>query len=311
MDHRNKEKAAERPGENASPNQSHKETPSGTQDKDKGKGKSFVDNMWSSSKMAAGALSGGTPELANIGGPSSKSTGSQPSSQSGPSSAVQDAALRQGPQSRHTDTTSIAETSFKGQPGTNHGTSQAFDKFLDGQGNPLPTIQQHQMGLSNHSSQRVEASDGSAVVDLLNQAWDEEEPQSRSDEDETLSLADTQKLRDALFGGTPGPALPWDHLLNFTPEFVISGHPAGHADSRDHLGTADLQTTKSTWLSQWHDVLSAYTEEVWGDLGPLVAQARREIDTLTFPENHKMADEDGQGALGRLRMILAHVRGSA
>lgn len=150
----------------------------------------------------------------------------------------------------------------------------------------------------------AEAMDGSAVINLLSLPDDEDvmSPQEGDISPETIA-----NLRSALFDHpSSGQRLPWDSLLNFTPHFVsLDTSPA---DAKLHLGTADENVVRSTWIHQWDDVLSAYTDEVWGDLAALASEARREIKEVEEGGLEGMGAE--KSALGRLRMILAHVRGS-
>ncbi|MBP0718385.1 hypothetical protein J8I33_34355, partial [Burkholderia sp. AcTa6-5] len=66
---------------------------------------------------------------------------------------------------------------------------------------------------------------------------------------------------------------------------------------------------RQVWLQQWGGVLEAYTDEVWGDLDALVAKAKSEVDELTANPDASSAGNAELKALGRLRQILAHVRG--
>jgi hypothetical protein len=177
-----------------------------------------------------------------------------------------------------------------------------------------------------------EAADGAAVLQLLGQVnlVDETEP-SFADYNHELPPDDMARLRNALFTSTR-EAL-WDDLLNFTPDFLARRprepppqpqhhhqhhhyHQQQQQEEEDHAaeasrmytGTADQVDGRQIWLAQWGDVLSAYTEQVWGDLEPLAAQAKREVEELRAAQGG-----DGPGAepkgLRRLRQILGHVRG--
>ena len=185
--------------------------------------------------------------------------------------------------------------------------SQAFDDFVNGQEQRLPQEPSRAEPGSGWTMGHSEATDGSAVVDILSQPLSLDEMPGEDDQDDGLTPAAAAKLREALFG-SPGSSISWDDLLNFTPQFL-----AGPGDEIEsalvHLGTTDPSAAREIWLSQWQDVLSAYTDEVWGDLGTLAAEARKEVDDLVLQDRDR-GGELGGGALGRLRMILAHVRGS-
>lgn len=201
-----------------------------------------------------------------------------------------------------------------------HHSSKAFDDFVEAR-QPLPELGEAQLGMQNlvsvplgrqSSSTAVaeaEAADGSAIADILSQPDDPSTLPTMEEQPEAISAEDAAKLRAALFDGPSSGGLPWDHLLNFTPEFAslqsISGDLQNERQS--HIGVADPERATDIWLRQWHDVLASYTDEVWGDLGTLVEQAKREV------QKDMSGSSDGRAeppALSRLKMILAHIRGA-
>ncbi|KAI0450143.1 hypothetical protein F5B21DRAFT_492182 [Xylaria acuta] len=147
--------------------------------------------------------------------------------------------------------------------------------------------------------------DGSEVVDLL-----ETGPMVDEDSDE-LYMTDEEllPLRRALFGEGTSTGTSWDSTLNFVPEF-ISNRGMGNSDEyrqlTQHLGLSNAAEARDIWFSQWDNVLSSYTDEVWGDLTPLVVAARQELKAVsTIPDG---TTGNGLNALRRLQQILAHVR---
>jgi hypothetical protein len=152
------------------------------------------------------------------------------------------------------------------------------------------------------SIKEQEALDGSDVVAYLSQPDDWES--LPVEEPEELTVSEIARLQDALFGS--GSTWPfWDQLLNFSPDFVAS--TAGSDRSAEmHMGTTDTELARSIWLKQWNDVLSSYTDEVWGDLGPLTTAVKRELQECTQTE---VSQHPSTTALSRLRLILSHVRG--
>ncbi len=159
-----------------------------------------------------------------------------------------------------------------------------------------------------------ERHDGSAVVDLLSQA-DDDAPTFH--EEPSISEGELETLRRAPLSDGPPSASGWDNMLNFIPDFVRSdpdgGYTQGHHDSwkaeqtRSTLGLAHSPEAAHVWLEQWQDVLRKYTDEVWGDLTPLVRQAREEVAELETQPGRPSPDVT---ALLRLRQILGHIRGS-
>lgn len=155
---------------------------------------------------------------------------------------------------------------------------------------------------------QTQSTDGAPVVDLLSQLDEEEAMAPEAGLDEDISPDTVQSLRAALFAAN-GHSHPvsWDSLLNLTPDYVL--HPAeGVGEAELHFGTSEHQAVREGWYQQWEHVLSAYTDQVWGDLLPLAAEARREVDELA----QKGTDDEPQipKALHRLKMILAHIQRS-
>ncbi|KAI0109617.1 hypothetical protein GGR51DRAFT_558310 [Nemania sp. FL0031] len=148
--------------------------------------------------------------------------------------------------------------------------------------------------------------DGSEVVDLLEAGPIVEEDDDRSHMTDKELLA----LRTALFGERLSKGTDWDDALNFVPDF-ISNHSMSNGEGyqrlAEHLGVSNVAEARDIWFSQWDNILSSYTDEVWGDLNPLVMAARQEIRSLsTSPEG---STTGGLNAVRRLQQILAHVRG--
>jgi hypothetical protein len=157
--------------------------------------------------------------------------------------------------------------------------------------------------------------DGAAVVSLLDGPSDEldavllgaEDPEA---EDDALTPGAAAKLREALFPANSSSSGPrWDDLLNFNPDFLTEPGPLAEAEMQLHLGTTDSAEARSNWLQLWGNVLTGYTDHVWGDLEPLAAEARREIEQLKARDPEVPGPPPETKALDRLRQILGHVRG--
>ncbi|ORY56666.1 uncharacterized protein BCR38DRAFT_450848, partial [Pseudomassariella vexata] len=152
--------------------------------------------------------------------------------------------------------------------------------------------------------------DGMEVVKLLDTGYDEvmqQEPEL------PLSAAQASSIRRALFGDAGlvrqaiEPAV-WESLLNFFPEYLSNGSSDwDYNELQQHLGTPDVAAVRKMWVEQWQDVLSSYTDEVWGDLGALVREAREEVQSLSEQQQGMVPSE--MKALRRLRQVLAHIRG--
>ncbi|KAI0526104.1 hypothetical protein F5B22DRAFT_268784 [Xylaria bambusicola] len=145
--------------------------------------------------------------------------------------------------------------------------------------------------------------DGSEVVYLL------DTPLAVEDDDITPNMTDRERsaLRRALFEERPSTGAGWGDVLDFVPEFISDR--GSDEQLIQHLGVSNTDEARDIWFSQWGAVLSSYTDEVWGDLSPLVLEARQELQSAsTSPE---AVATSGLTAVRRLHQILAHVRGSS
>ncbi|KAJ4385153.1 hypothetical protein N0V85_008187 [Neurospora sp. IMI 360204] len=158
-----------------------------------------------------------------------------------------------------------------------------------------------------------EARDGQEVAALLSGHLDMDSELAGPEED-TISPDDMASLRKALFGNqddfstSPSP-IAWDHALNFIPPSLLGlgGIPTA-SSTRDLLGTHDVSEGWEIWIDQWSRVLTGYHDEVWGDLGALVEEAKKEVKQLEEVKPGERPPEPT--ALLRLRAILGHLRGA-
>ncbi|KND90411.1 hypothetical protein TOPH_04966 [Tolypocladium ophioglossoides CBS 100239] len=302
-----------RRGEDKRPIRDNGGSNNGGKGKDKGEARDndppVVDRLLASGKLALNALTGSNTDALPGALPGQKATASssQPPTilrEASASASSQGAATRMGESLRaatHTDNSSEAFDSFINRPPSHDGL------FAEGRLQSQPPRGTHR------SVAEQEASDGAAVVQLLSLPDDPADAMPlEDDDDDSLSPAEAGRLREALFGGgsASSRAIAWDQVLNFNPDFVTRPGAISSAGAQLHTGTMDVSVAQSIWLQQWSDVLSAYTDKVWGDLGPLASEARREINQLAGEEPAVLGQESsGTKALGRLRLILAHVRG--
>jgi len=230
-----------------------------------------------------------------------------------------------------------AVASFRGGHVSEHIAQQenAFSRFLDGTDVVVP-MEPPSAGTENAQTSLVAPTrlgkrlvdsgppsaaaqqarrDGAEVVDLLSQTEDAPD----FGEDLTLDEGDLANLRQALFPGSPdvsSSTREWDTVLNFIPEFVRpdgSGEfPPGGGwkaeESHQSLGLDHSPEAARVWVEQWQDVLTRYTEEVWGDLTPLVRQAQKELEQARGAEPR--GPRPNLKAVHRLRQILGHLRHS-
>ncbi|KAM3499918.1 hypothetical protein MY11210_009574 [Beauveria gryllotalpidicola] len=257
----------------------------------------FGGRLQASGRMALNAAIAAKPSLA---GPSN----GKPSA--GRTSPTQD----EGPISKtslseasHSHGTPALGGSLRKDPHTFSQSSFQYDEFLNAtpqmQDAFQPTIQSGE-SVHNSSFREQTTADGADVVKLL--SMPEEEPK-HAEFDELLSEQEAARLREAFFANSASrPAL--DRLLGFSPGFVLDANLS--CEAKSHTGIEDTGVARDIWLQQWHDVLSSYTDEVWGDLRFLVEGAKREIETARSQEGTRSPESK---ALERLRQILAHIRG--
>ncbi|KAG7292302.1 hypothetical protein NEMBOFW57_002337 [Staphylotrichum longicolle] len=165
---------------------------------------------------------------------------------------------------------------------------------------------------ASQSVAEQQARDGAEVVALLSSDGDLDHVFEHVNEPPTQE--DLAGLRQALFGEgaeTGTSAVAWDNVLNFIPEY-LQAHAAPGIRPDDelamHLGGTDAEEGWQAWIGQWSRVLTSYQDEVWGDLGALVDEARTEIRQIKEAAPGEKPPEPT--ALLRLRAILGHLRGS-
>lgn len=285
----------------------------------KGKGKdtfdegvtSITERLQASTRLAMSAVAGG-PDLAarqtaEKGAPSFGSIDKSSSVAGEASSSRLQSSTSSGPgQSIRTQPSLESSSAF-----------QAFSDFIRAEPSLAFEHQQHhhhhqQLHPSGPSVSEQERLDGAEVVGLLDGPSDELDAvlpgaHDELEDDDGLDPATVAKLRVALFDSSHSESR-WDDMLNFTPDFLRQPD-ASAEDTLLHLGTSDPEEARRIWLYQWSDVLSSYTDQVWGDLGPLAEDARKEVEE-ELKSDEAIADRPSQTkSLDRLRQILAHVRG--
>lgn len=162
---------------------------------------------------------------------------------------------------------------------------------------------------SAYSVAEQQAQDGVEVVRLLSQVT-EEAPDFEAGP--TVTEEEMKNLRQALFeegASAQISATDWNNILNFVPDFLLgeSGGPGPGTSRSSHmnLGVTEPAEAGQIWLEQWNRVLTGYTDEVWGDLGSLVEEARTEVARM---KDTKDEPARGAPAVRQLRTILTRVR---
>ncbi|KAF4462915.1 hypothetical protein FALBO_10276 [Fusarium albosuccineum] len=276
---------------------------------------SILDRLQASGRLALNAFGTG-PDL----------TGQQPAGKgSSGGSSIERVSSGAGEASSHRLRSAAPGETLRSQAHLASGASaQAFDDFV-GADSVLDTEdlgrhhyhppQSQQTQPKGQAVAEQERLDGAAVVNLLDDPSGEldavllgaEDPDA---EDDGLTQEAAAKLREALFpANSASSGSRWDDLLNFNPEFLTQPGAEAEAEMRLHLGTTDTAEARSNWLQLWGNVLTGYTDHVWGDLEPLAAEARREVEELKARDPEVPGPPPETKALDRLRQILSHVRG--
>ncbi|KAG6038686.1 hypothetical protein E4U41_003880 [Claviceps citrina] len=183
------------------------------------------------------------------------------------------------------------------------GADANYNAFARGNGlNGLIHLE-HLVAQSPDTAGSLEQSsmDGVDVAELLSQP-EKNDISPLSEDDDPTSL-EAARLQETIF--LSGNAWPfWDQLLNLNADFLVRPDLFA-AECEAYLGISNLTEARSIWLQQWNDVLSSYTDEVWGNLGALAKDAKSELVKLEQDVNGTPSVK----ALERLRLLLAHVRG--
>ncbi|KAM0563804.1 hypothetical protein ACHAPJ_000010 [Fusarium lateritium] len=296
-------------GNDASTNSEGKARDTRTEDPD-----SITNRLQASGRLALNAFGTG-PDLSGQ-PPAGKASSSGGSSLGRISSGTGEASL-------HRLRSTAQSESLRSQTNLDSGASaQAFNDFVSA-GSTLefddpgryesPHNQSYDLPAGQSTAvNKQEKLDGAAVISLLDGPSDEldavllgaEDPEAQ---DEGLTPEAAAKLREALFPTNSMPSGPrLDDLLNFNPDFLTQPGAEAEFERQLHLGTADTDEARNNWLRQWGNVLTGYTDHVWGDLEPLIAEARKEVEE-SKAQGSGAAPETK--ALDRLRQVLAHVRG--
>jgi len=150
--------------------------------------------------------------------------------------------------------------------------------------------------------------DGADVIGLLTRPSSMDEIMEFDDadiEDSDLQLTPDQIARirsitNRFFPpARPQIAPPIEHPLNLHPELDVSSTDNNHS----HMDRYD-EDARRIITAQWDDVLTGYTDEVWGGLLPLVKEARQEVEAIKAGDNPDVPPK----ALRRLGLIFKHLQ---
>lgn len=152
---------------------------------------------------------------------------------------------------------------------------------------------------ASYTVEEQEARDGQEVLNLLS------DPRSQIDE-ETDVYNGQKEEEPILWQMTDLQRAQWHERLR--TDFPDTGgrtaptvdHSMYLIPSYETISEDEIQQ----WLDQWRDVFTRYTDEVWGNLLPIVKEARVEVEKI---QEQPLSSERPR-ALRRLGMILGHLR---
>jgi hypothetical protein len=189
--------------------------------------------------------------------------------------------------------------------GPEHGADEAFEyAWVRSRAARQAPPSQTQAG---SSVEMQENRDGEAVLAILSGQNPEDDQFELPPDDEELALHWNLSSHElAQLGAFPQWIYP-----PFEPHSIIlPGNPLYLTVDVEHQTMVRPNTiqedtsARQHWQDQWEGVLSRYTDEVWGDLLPLVEKARKEVKDI---QSGSPTDEEPK-ALRRLRGILAHIQ---
>jgi len=165
--------------------------------------------------------------------------------------------------------------------------------------------------------------DGDAVLSILSHpSAITNELEALPVEEEVLdwNLTDEQisRLRTLVDDIFPPPekhiSMSAEHQLNLIPDMFstpttsdpVPFNDTNLEESYMHFDNIPRNKARQMWMEQWEGVLTRYTDEVWGNLLPLVIEAREEIKAIKEDRPENTIEQSK--ALRRLRQILGHMR---
>ena len=173
---------------------------------------------------------------------------------------------------------------------------------------------------SVEEQQRHDGDEVWAILSKPSTISDDLEPFQDEDAGVNWNLTDQQisRLRMIMDELLPAPDshIPQriDHPMNLVPP-ILSNTPVHQSNpitaiEEDRIlyfgSSISQEIAKQTWMNQWESVLTRYADEVWGNLLPLVTEARQEI--IVLKGEPAAALPEPPTALRRLQLVLDHLR---
>lgn len=196
------------------------------------------------------------------------------------------------------------EDSLQASRGSSRGSGDC-GTFPSLPNSPLPrpaALEVKTLGSAQDGLGNISHLDGAAVVALLSVPGfsADAEPAECPEFAEFQSKLGSLDLQDARSRKSTQSRLGLaNHEFGLVPNFGLSN------DNAKVIPDAMLRTEEASIadLKPWLDILDSYQDEVWGDLLPLVQQAREELST----SNAKEGNLEDKPAVRRLRMLLGHL----
>ncbi|RFU33376.1 hypothetical protein B7463_g2964, partial [Scytalidium lignicola] len=261
---------------------------------------------------------------------------------SGNSSSAWTESSKQAQQNAPSSSQPGVSSSFQSGHAEQHASNAEveFSSFLDGidtfkasetDQNALLAGQNFELGLRQASSQvpvaavsppitvtEQERFDGAEVVAMLSSSNGTggifEAPEDDTIYDWSFSEEQLSQIRaitrDLLPPLEPHGSISADNPRNlnppFTDQYSVPRIDASADESYMYFGiSGDPDAARQMWREQWEGVLSRYADDVWGNLLPLVQEARKEVENMSNVEGSETQEPK---ALRRLGIILGHLR---
>jgi hypothetical protein len=112
-----------------------------------------------------------------------------------------------------------------------------------------------------------------------------------------------KNIRSALPSPPQHGTVAADNAMNLIPSFETFVGDGKLEHGQKSPGLLASTPDRERWFAEWNDVLNGYTDEVWGNLLPVVKDARQEMEEVKTG-----AKDLDMKALVRLRMIVGHIQ---
>ena len=151
----------------------------------------------------------------------------------------------------------------------------------------------------------INSADGEAVVALLERkGFDDDNNDSVVPSDRPAETQEASKTWNRIPFNNPNAETALNARQRPVPSFGLVPNFGDDQLAADAVNSADMTHEN---LQPWLNMLDRYHDEVWGDLLPVVQQARTEIRAATQRGSRDQRALQDLPAVQRLRMLLGHI----